>query len=256
MRLYLCYRALSGAPAFLAASLLASHVVASGFPTGSVYDESIIQPNTVDVVAPGSAMTNTQFSSFVASAFSQDFGGVLDGSAVATAYAYGVHQSKALIAMQQAGMTFAGGAPTDPTPISGSGSFATGGRSYAHTLQLRDAPTNEQVVVIALTALSCSQNNYGTVALAGQLHGGGTVNVSAVINAANGAGDTFFCAAAPSGRFFSGFTLSYDGSPSRDGRLWFDDFAFTTAIVPEPSCVFLMLGMLAIGRRRTLGCRG
>ena len=59
-----------------------------------VYDENVVDPNTVDFVATGSSLSNTDFTNQVASAFAQDMGGVIDGEALGQLYSYGTSQSK------------------------------------------------------------------------------------------------------------------------------------------------------------------
>src|SRR5262249_50845579 len=68
---------------------LESRLVLTGIPTVGVYDENVIDPNTVDFVATGSSLTNTDFATSVASAFNQDMGGVIDGESLGQLYSYG-----------------------------------------------------------------------------------------------------------------------------------------------------------------------
>ena len=66
----------------------------TGSPTVSVYDENVVNPNTVNFVATGSSLSNTDFTNQVASAFAQDMGGVIDGEELGQLYSYGASQGK------------------------------------------------------------------------------------------------------------------------------------------------------------------
>src|SRR4051812_6896568 len=68
----------------------------TGSPTVGVYDENVVDPNTVDFVATGSCQSNTDFANNMASAFTQDLGGVIDGEELGQLYSYGNGQSKVL----------------------------------------------------------------------------------------------------------------------------------------------------------------
>src|SRR5262245_6707786 len=61
-----------------------------------VYDESTVQANAVDLLAPGSGTTIAQFKLDLAAAFAQNLGGIIDASALDTAYSYGASQAKTL----------------------------------------------------------------------------------------------------------------------------------------------------------------
>jgi len=63
------------APRPLRFDRLESRLLLTGIPTVGVYDENVVDPNTVDFVATGSSVTNTQFAAQVVTAFSQDSGG-------------------------------------------------------------------------------------------------------------------------------------------------------------------------------------
>ena len=81
---------------------LESRLLLSGAPTAGVYDENVVDPNTVDFVATGSSLTNTDFANRVAAAYSQNWGGVIDGEILGQLYSYGVSRSKVALTVQPA----------------------------------------------------------------------------------------------------------------------------------------------------------
>ncbi|SIO19312.1 hypothetical protein SAMN05444166_2918 [Singulisphaera sp. GP187] len=204
----------------------------NGIATTGVYDENVVDPNTVDFVATGSSLTNTQFASQVASAFGQDMGGVIAGG-LGVLYNYGSTQAKTMILEPTDGTNWGIGTGYH---ISGTSGFATSAPYNLlsmNFLQIENASPDEHVVTFGLTALSITGRDYGTVTLTGRLAGGGTASASRPINNATGAGDTFFALSAPAGDYFTGFALSYSGAVfgTPDTRLWFDDLGFITAPV-------------------------
>jgi VCBS repeat-containing protein len=205
----------------------------NGIVTTGVYDENVVDPNTVDYVATGSSLTNAQFAGQVATAFSQDMGGVIAGG-LGALYNYGATQDKTLILEPSGGTSWATGTGYH---ISGPGAFSTSGPSYNSLsldfVQIQGALPYEHVVTFGLTALSISGRDYGIVTVAGHLAGGGSVSASRTINDPTKAGDTFFGLSAPSGDYFTGFSLSYSGAVfgTPDTGLWFDDIGFITSQV-------------------------
>jgi VCBS repeat-containing protein len=218
------------------AECLESRLVLSIVPTVGVYDENLVDPNTVDFTATGSSLTAADFGSRVATAYGQDAGGVIDGSAVGTGYSYGIDHTKDLTITPTGGTGYTIGPDHH---ISGTSGFAT--TSPFNTLSLDFAAIDfgvphEHVVSFGLTALSVTGDDYGNVTVTARLAGGGTMSATRHINEVSQAGDTFYGFTAPAGDTFSGFTLSYDGSASglADPRLWFDDLGFITAPVNHP----------------------
>jgi hypothetical protein len=223
---------------------LAAHAsVADSAPTVGVYDENVVQPNTVDLLASGSSVGIAQFESDVATAYSHDLGGVIDGSALDTSYTYGVDQNKSLNINGLQFQALTGSPSPSPIPISGTeafefNSFATSSRGLSNKFGISNGLRDEQVVEIGLTVLSQTGVNFGTVTLASS--GNGFPVATAVIDQPTGEGDTLLVLKAPPGKSFGFFILSYSGTIGPNDHLWFDDLAFVTAQLPEPSTVVLV----------------
>lgn len=207
----------------------------NAIPTVGVYDENVIQPNTVDFVASGSAVTNVQFSADVAAAYAQDSGGVINGEVLGAYHSYGVDHQKVLEILPGDGTNWGIGAPFNPIPISGTGAFATFSPTYNYLdlnfVNIDGGSANEHVVEFGLTALSTSYKDFGNVTVAGQLAGGGEVSAVRHINDMAGQGDTFYGLKAPTGDYFTGLTIRYDGSVTSNYNMFFDDVGFITADV-------------------------
>jgi hypothetical protein len=229
-----------------------------GASTSGVYDENAIQTNAVDLLASSSVASIAQFKSDVEAAYIQDQGGVIDGSVMDTSFTYGVHQTKTL---RLNGIQFSSitASPIEsPIPISGDKAFAfssvsTNVKSFSTKFAGIDGGLNgEGVVAIGLTVLSSTGADYGTVTLTS--FSPGTVSATATVNQSAGAGDTLLVIKAPPGTAFGGFFLRYTGTLGPNDKLWFDDLAFITAQVPEPSGIVLgalgVLALFAFARRR------
>ncbi|MEZ6134573.1 MAG: Ig-like domain-containing protein [Pirellulaceae bacterium] len=210
--------------------------------TVGIYDENVIAANTVDFVAAGSTVTNTEFATDVANAYAQNRGGVIDGSVLSGRYEFGAALSKSIpfAPTSPQTSTWGIGAPGSNRTISGTGAFATvgvsGPASYSSTTfafgAISDGNPNEHVVQIGITALSLNGRDYGVVTTTAHLSGGGALEASRQISEPNGQGDTFFGLSAPAGEYITGFTIGYAGAvASPDFRLWFDDIGFITDVV-------------------------
>ena len=207
-----------------------------GSDTTEFYDEDVAQSNTVDFTAVGSTLDDERFGARVRMAFHDNLGGVINCSVLGAYFDYGVDQTKTLKLRATSGTNFGIGSPSNPTPISGTGAFASsssGGYDFTafEFTELQDAEPGEQVVEFGVTALST--RDYGNVEVTGQLAGGGTMSATRHINNGNAAGDTFYGFTAPEGKYFTSFSLSYDGPIVSDVRLWFDDIGFRTAQVGQ-----------------------
>jgi Bacterial Ig domain/Cadherin domain len=212
--------------------------------TVGVYDENLVATNTVDYVATGSTISNTEFAAEVAVAFAQNTGGVIDASLLSGRYEFGVDQSKSIDFWPSSPETnnWGIGTPGNDRPISGSGAFATIGfaglESFRSTTfafgTLYNGAPNEHVVKMGITALSLTGRDYGIVTTTAYLSGGGTVSASRRISESNSQGDTFFGLTAPTGEYITEFRIGYDGAiESPDIRLFFDDIGFITNFVPN-----------------------
>ncbi|MGD9719817.1 MAG: hypothetical protein AB7O59_01210 [Pirellulales bacterium] len=226
---------------------------AVGAPTTGVYDENAGQANGVDLLAAGSSVSIAQFSADVAAAHAQDFGGVMDGSAAVSSYTYGVNQSKTLLVNGIQADSIVGSPAPSPLPISGTQAFSfnaisSSRRSWGNKFAgIVNGLSNEQVVEMGVTVLS-SGLDYGTVTFNGLLNNGTHMNIVSTINHETGTGDTLFNLVAPPGRWFVANGISYTGTIGANDRLWFDDLAFVTAVIPEPSGLVLGLvgGAIAV----------
>lgn len=210
--------------------------------TVGVYDEDIVNTNTVDFIAAGSHLTDDQFAARVSAAYDQDAGGVIDGSVLASYYEFGASKSKLLRFWATDGTNW--GIGSGGPSISGTGSFASssqGGYDYTAfsfgPVTSGGVTLDEQVTQFGITAVSRSSQygirDYGNVIVTGRLASGETVSASRRISEVQGAGDTFYGFSAGAGDYFTGFEIAYDGpvSTAIDTRLWFDDIGFVTSAV-------------------------
>ena len=225
-------------------------------PTVGVYDSQSPQTNSVDFIATtggtptattGAADDLNGFKSAVATAYSNNFGGVYqfetplgsDTVAGGIQAQYGVSASKTLnidtlyrAAAFGTSTEISGGAEgifRSGTSDSGSGTFVfdsiTGGA------------TNEEVVSFGLTFLG--RDAAGTVTGVATLSGGGTITKSAAIGSGS-TQDTFFGFDAPGGQFLTQVAFTGTGRAKT-----FDDLGFVTAVIPEPASAGLAVAGLA-----------
>ena len=194
--------------------------------TVGVYDENAVNTNAVDFVASGSNLTNTQFAADMASAFSRDEGGVINGSVLGAYYSYGTSQSKVLTVNSPTNWAIGQG-----PAISGTGAFSTTSPNYStfslNFSSIDGGAAGERVREVGITAMSYGAD-YGNVTVTANLASGGSLRGTRHILEAAGQGDTFYGFAAPSGDAITGFTLHYDAAPTSSYGLWFDDIGFIT----------------------------
>ncbi len=204
-------------------------------PTVGVYDENALQTNTVDTVAPGSSMTNIEFADHLATAWANNKGGVIDGTAVSTEdiYGYGQDLERLLFVVSMDDTGFIHDTPTDREAISGTGAFAT---TYSASQQgsnaiaqwfFTEGSNDDKVLEFGLTVLGQTLEEYGTIFLYGYLEYGEEMLVSYQVQS-GGAEDVFYGLKAPTADYFTGFVLGYvpEGQWNVDQPLWFDDFGF------------------------------
>ena len=203
-------------------------VPAASVPTVGVYDENVIEPNTIDFVATGSSLSNTDFAGRVATAFAQDSGGVIDGSALSSVYTYGTSQARSLAVTTNLGIE-------SGYQISGTSGFISGAHLASLGISsISGTNADEHVVTLGVTALSVTGNDYGAVTATARLARGGTMSATRQINEATKAGDTFYGFTAPANDYFIGLDVVYGGTAPdlAATRLRLDDIGFITANVP------------------------
>ena len=225
--------------------------------TSGIYDENIVQPNTVDTEASGNSQTLLSFQTDLIAAFAADLGGVVTfnetGGVIASgdtlAAAYGVSGSKTLNFVninpvgKQIGQSF-----TNRTAISGGADSHLSTAGNAGPLGRNDfefsvssSSAFEVVDTIGVTLLSRGASTAGLAVLTATLDDGSTVSTNVEsIAGSNGGDDTFFVVGAPTGRFIESFKLDLTGDSFFSA---IDDLAFTTTVVPEP----VSAGLLGIG---------
>lgn len=208
--------------------------------TAGVYDENVIATNTVDFVATGSSIDNTEFGEKIAIAHTRNYGGVIDARSLAfLGYEYGANENKTVLVTRAEGTNYGigGGTSVPRSPISETGAFVstrntTSTDRFNYTsldLDVDSYQADEKVVQLGVTVLSYSGRDYGNVTVTARLASGETVSATRAISEDNGAGDTFYGLSAPVGDYITGFSIAYDGAI--DAQLWFDDIGFRTAIV-------------------------
>ncbi|MEM8680961.1 MAG: hypothetical protein AAGF97_16575 [Planctomycetota bacterium] len=212
------------------------------FPTVGVYDENIISPNEVDAAASGSLGVG-QFSTMVANAYDQDFGGVAQNGF--WSFYYGQSQSK-IIHFEQFPL---GGLSSAVNAISTGDIYATSGSSSELIFRpssIENGLSQEHLVAFGLTVISPESDGLLQTTLTGKLDDGGELLAVADVDV----DDTLFALRAPAGRYFTEVRLDYQlvGLPR---RLYFDDIGFVTAQVPEPGGGVLLLTLLCVPLLRT-----
>ena len=233
-------------------------------PTVGTYDETgqanvvdffVTTQTTTPTAAGGAAGTLDGYKPAFATAFAANMGGVAnfdvtDFTAVVgdtTAFTYGTSANKTL----NTTFIIRNTEPGSATPISGvkGALFRSGGNDVSGGNIVFNSITNglldERVVRFGLTFLG--RNNDGTISgVATYSDASKSATLSRVITFGN-TQDTFFGFTAPTGLFIQ--SVAFTGTSIKI----FDDLAFETAVIPEPSAALLgAVGMLALltNRRR------
>ncbi len=202
------------------------------FYTVGVYDEN----NNVQFVAPGSALSLSQFKSDVAAAFATDLGGVnqcyaVAGEAGPYTFSYGASQTKRL-SMTGGPNTRIGGTASTPQLQAISGVALWASLRSEMTLFLTNAISSiphEVVTQFGLTMLSTSYFAIGDVIATARFSDGSEASAHRLISEPGGMGNTFFGFAAPSGQSIVSVTFT-----NTSGHfLYFDDIGFITAAPPS-----------------------
>lgn len=266
-----------------AALLTLSTAAQAAYSTGATYDENTNQTNAVDQWGVASAGSELQvieageyaaYTAVVAAAHAADTGGVVHfdqnvfeiSSGVAFDANFGVSGNKSLaITPTAAGLVISGNALAGYLPISqaatsvgsagapGSppgGFIHAGAGSTTATFDI-GAITNgvagEFVNSFAFTLLSRNARDWGDVTVVATFGDASTATAVADVTPGAGLGDTFYGFVDTTGTGIVSLSLT---TSDADGRVGFDDIAFTTA-VPEPSSLVLIgLGGLAMLKRR------
>ncbi|EEF63363.1 hypothetical protein [Pedosphaera parvula] len=225
-------RQLTTAQFIVALVLLAVTASAQVFPTVGVYDESTDQTNAVDFVAEGSTLNFDQFKKDIATAFSNDMGGVYQCDEVGQdsgpyTFSYGVSQMKLLTVTgsdNSIGVTW-GGSDWDRS-ISGLGLWVS--IKPKMTFNFPSKASGEAVVKFGLTIPSFSYYPRNVIATA-TFSDGSKATAKRFISEAVALGDTFFGFAAPDGQTIASITFTNDAQPGMS----FDDIGFITAKFPS-----------------------
>ncbi len=210
---------------------VAGSLSAQVFSTVGVYDPS----NGVNFVATGSTVSLAQFKSDVAAAFSNNYGGVnqcsaIGGSAGPYNLSYGVNQNKQLSLQggtnDQIGIT---SSSPQAQAISGDSLWVSlVPQMIFFTTNISSGMPNEGVVEFGLTILSTSYFGMSNVIATARFSGGSQATASRTINEAGGLGNTFFDFAAPKGQTI--VSLTFTNTAGRG--MFFDDIGFVTAAWP------------------------
>jgi hypothetical protein len=214
-----------------AAAVFAIPASAQILPTAGVYDES----NAVTFVAAGSTLDFNQFKTDVATAFTNDFGGVnqcnsIGGNAGPYNFSYGAGQTKVL--------NMTGGAHNDigvtssgkfVRAISGTGLWDSSKPEMTFfTETITSGVPDEAVVEFGLTILSTSAFSMGDVTARARFSDGTEATAQRAISEGPGLGDTFFGFRAPNGQSIVSVTVTNSaGRP-----MFIDDIGFITAARP------------------------
>ncbi len=216
---------------------MASAMAASAqvLATVGAYDEPT-QANAVDFVAAGSALNFNQFKSDVATAFTNNFGGVSQCELIGSGsgpyiFSYGTDQTKLLRLIGDAnndiGITASSSSFAQSISLSGLWVNLSPEMSFVFN-DTSSGVTNEPVINFGLTVLSTSFFSTGDVTATARFSGGGQASASRSISESSGLGDTFFGFAAPPGQSI----LSVSFTNNTAGVIEFDDVAFITAVFP------------------------
>ncbi|MDX2109658.1 MAG: hypothetical protein SFY80_05385 [Verrucomicrobiota bacterium] len=253
--------------AFFAHLIAAASSHAAIITTTGVYDENIVVTNTVD--SSLTAYTVAQFSSDVATAFSNNRGGVIGFNGFSTNTVipsieapYGLNATKSL------NITFNGGishhivlglgssapisgqtSPSSSSTAFGQGPNSDGDANYDIDMQFASITGGEPLEVITGLGLT----------YLGRTNGGGLDNLdnvtitaffsnstssSVTTNANNVGGERFIGFQSPANTSIDRLLIDLPADIGR--RVFIDDLAFITTAVPEPSTYAAVFGFLAM----------
>jgi hypothetical protein len=221
---------------FIAATVLAVFVAsAAAVQTTGIYDENVVQPNSVDQTLAGSTFSAADFATLVAQAFNDNRGGVIDGTIQSSNYDYGIGGAKSVRLQTGPFNSFGGIVPNPPLPISGIAALASS-QTYAplelDVSQLEGAvAADERVTAFGVTILASARGSTPqTTHLKVQAYFGDGTRSALEYNIG---GDTFLSFQAPPGESISRvkFTTNVNG-------FYFDDVGFITGPAQASSIRF------------------
>jgi hypothetical protein len=253
------------------------------FTTVGIYDENTTQANAVDTNASGNNLASllstdyAGFSALIATEFANGDGGIINfdlpnGSnanltnstdTIAASFAGGTKTLNITPSTNNSGGNFNYTTFSTLTPISDSrGMIPTSGEHSTATRQrmtfnsITGGDPFEGVVQVGFTVLSRTIASSTVTAWA--FTDGLTdtndafASISSSIANSQGGDDTFFSFVAPTNKAITGVLVQYGTATTGDTRYALDDFAFVTAVIPEPGSIAALaagLGLLALRRR-------
>lgn len=216
-----------------------------------VYDENVLQPNTVDVEAAGNTLTLAKIKSDVLTGFPINDAAVLNGDITTGNFTFGTGLSKSVnfastIHNQTLGVANLASA-NFATPISGTSAFGLTPTDHYSIGPVVGGVSGEHIDEFGLTVLSQTVD-LGTVTVSIDQSNGTTQSVQRHITASNGGQDTFYGFTAPAAVAITGFAIST--SQTEQNGLFFDDIGFATSALPEPASFGLLISASMLLRRR------
>ncbi|HEY1922355.1 MAG TPA: hypothetical protein VGG44_06280 [Tepidisphaeraceae bacterium] len=242
-------------PLLLCISTFAFSTRASGQSSVGVYDENVIQPNTVDFEATGNTLPLSRMEKDVQIGFPLDDAGVLNGD-IAGLYSFGADQTKSLeiystVTNQSLSVGYLGLTSIFGTPISGYSAFSVVAPDHYFMGLTYGALPGEHITEFGLTVLSNPRADLGIVYVSVDLSDGTAQTAERHIAASNAGGDTFYGFAAPQGVGIAGFSINT--SQVESFTLRFDDIGFVTSALPEPSALGLLVPAILMTLRNRWG---
>ncbi len=260
-------------PSALALAPCISSAATIAYGVTGIYDENILEPQSVDTNASGNSLASTApndvlgFSTRVAAAFSANAGGVINFEGPSTTASDG-HTAL--------GITYGGGKTLEITSstteddvifandftslgaISGTKGLISGDPADT-AWRMSFSPImggmpGEIITSAGFTVLS-RLDNAQELTVHWFINGDTQIADAAFTDAEEiaagiNADDTFFSYTAPEGSAITGFRFTFGGSQS-DKRLGIDDLGFITSAIPEPSAPLLgLLGAATLSLRR------
>jgi len=246
----------------LALGLTGPAAFASFISTG-VYDENVVQPNTVD--ANATTLTVSQITTLIASAYPLGKGGVVDFAAGALStnaidakYAPSAGagtETKTLSIGLSSGVSLTTGpfAPISNATGSNVLKAPNGGNITFTPGSIAGGATDERVTSFGFTLLTQNVLSSVTYTATVTFDDNTTAVASKVLSrdTVNPTLDNFWGFTAPTGRYITSVAFTTTAALSRDVT-HIDDVGFVTSVVPEPASLALLglVGFAGLRRRR------